>query len=332
MSDINQRLKIKTIAEEIQKSNNVMILTHERPDGDAIGSVLALLIYFLNNNKNAVAYFPEAIPERYNQFLTLPNVFIQNLPNCSHIEKFICLDCSDFKRLALDKEVKSKLGADKLINIDHHFDNDLYGYINYIDSNACSTGEALYDIFEEIPDFKITPAAADNLLLAMIMDTGGFRFDNTTAKVLLKVSALIDLGGNYHAIIKSMFFKKSYNFCKLESDIILNHLSWDYENKFVYTYLSPELLDEYKVDISETEGLIDSFRTFDGVVLAALITERNGGFKISLRSNDPEYAVVDIAHKLNGGGHKLAAGCFIETKCFYDAEKRLTELIGNLFE
>jgi phosphoesterase RecJ-like protein len=91
-------------------------------------------------------------------------------------------------------------------------------------------------------------------------------------------------------------------------------------------------LDKYGVSLSDTEGLIDSFRILDKVVIAALITRRGKGFKISLRSNDTDYSVADIAHKLNGGGHKLAAGCFIETDNYETVEKRVAEYVKELLK
>ena len=319
------------ITQIIRNADNVLILTHERPDGDAIGSVSALLAYYLEQGKQASVYLPEDVPAKYKEYLPGEGVFIGSLPVKN--EKFnylICLDCSDEKRLGLPDCLKEKFPTSGIVNIDHHFDNKMFGNENYIDPNACAAGEILFDVFCSISEYKMSKIVAKNILLAIITDTGGLRFDNTTGKVFEKISILTDNGADYLAIIKAIFFRKSYSVHLLESDIALNHLNWNFDNRFVYTYLSEDLLSKYNVSLKDIEGLIDSYRVLDNALIAALITKRNDGFKISLRSNDSRYPVVDIAHALSGGGHKLAAGCSMNSKDISLVIKKLNELVGNV--
>lgn len=318
------------ISNEIISSKNILVITHEKPDGDAIGSVLALT-NFLNDNKfNASAYFSEDLPKNYKPFANFSNIIIGELSSYNDYDKVFSLDCSNFMRLGLEEKIRNKIDKTKLINLDHHFDNELFGSLNYIDSSACSTCEILYDLFRILDSYKVSKKTAEYILLGIIMDTGGFRFDNSSSKIFYKVASLMELGADYMYLIKSIYFKNELNLLKLESDIILNHLKWNFNNRFVYTYMSPEILDKYKVDLKNTEGLIDTFRTLEGVDIAALITQRGDGYKISLRSNNTDYSVVDIAHKLNGGGHKLAAGCFVKSDSIKKVENILIPLVGNL--
>ena len=345
------------ITQIIRNADNVLILTHERPDGDAIGSVSALLAYYLEQGKQASVYLPEDVPAKYKEYLPAEGVFIESLPvEKERFDFLICLDCSDEKRLGLPDCLKEKFPTSGIINIDHHFDNKMFGNENYIDANACAVGEILFDIFipqEVIYDRsatsfssldvdnksvncyhaeynKMSKIVANNILLAIITDTGGLRFDNTTGKVFEKISILTDNGADYLGIIKAIFFRKSYSVHLLESDIALNHLNWNFGNRFIYTYLSEDLLSKYNVSLKDIEGLIDSYRVLDNALIAALITKRNDGFKISLRSNDSRYPVVDIAHALGGGGHKLAAGCSMNSKDISLVIKKLNELVGNV--
>jgi bifunctional oligoribonuclease and PAP phosphatase NrnA len=324
-------MMLDDIVKVIESTENALIVTHERPDGDALGSVFALLEFYLEQGKNASVFLPEDIPAKYNQYLPKQNVFIESLPaEKENFNFLICLDCSDEKRLGLPDSLKDQIPKEKTINIDHHFDNNEFGISNYIDAKACAVGEILFDILTEIKTYKMSKKVANSILTAIITDTGGLRFDNTTSDVFAKISVLMECGADYLDIIKAMYFRKSYSVHLLESDIALNHLKWNFDNKFVYTYLSDDLLSKYNVSLKEIEGLIDSYRVLDNTLIAALITKRNDGYKISLRSNNAKYPVVDIAHEIGGGGHKMAAGCFLKSDDISFVEKRLNELVKKV--
>ena len=309
--------------------DNVLILTHERPDGDAFGSVMALLILLNSLGKKAGAYFPEKIPERYQHLIHTNNVFIQRQPQPFSYTSCICLDCGNEERLA-DKDIHNEVFSLPIINIDHHHDNTLYGEHNYVNSAACSTAEIIFDIYRCSEKWKITSDAATAITMGMLMDTGGFRFDNTTPDVLRKTAELIELGADYINTIKAMYFTKSFNLYRLEADIALNHLERAFQNRFAYLYLNDELLNKHKVSKRNTEGLIDSIRIVNGIDITAILVKKENGFRISLRSNNSNYSVASIAHKLSGGGHKLAAGCFIETDDIKEAQRILLDHVKDI--
>lgn len=310
--------------------NNVIIFTHERPDGDAIGAGIALSTAFKNIGKKADLYFHRPFPLRYERY-SIENFSLGRVPKSFNYTYSICLDSGSLERTAIWHEFKKEILEKPIINIDHHRDNDLFGTINYVDPNACATCEILFDVLKSKSQWSISKPVADSLLLGMIMDTGGFRFDNTNGEVLKKASELIALGADYLGLMKDMFFKKPFQVMNLESDLILNYLKKDCEGKFAYCYISEELLSKHGVDKKDTEGIIDAIRIIDGVEVVALIMKKDQGFRVSLRSNNLDFPIVDIAHKFNGGGHSVAAGCFIDSAHIEEAEYILIKEIKKLF-
>lgn len=318
---------IKELSDYIFTLDKVILISHERPDGDAIGSVFALQKALLNLGRDADIYLSEIPPERYIP-LCNSKTFIGKPKDNFDYKHCIALDCGNYGRLALfDKEIKNKL---PILNIDHHPDNELFGAYNFVNSKACATAEIIFDILSSDKKWLIDGDLANFLLIGIMLDTGGLRFDNTNAGVLRKTASLIDLGADYLKIIKDMYFAKPLAMMLLETDSCLNHMQTLFDGKFVYIHLSEKLLDKYGIKYKETEGIIDNLRTIKGVYVAATIAKLNDGYKISLRSNNDKYPVNQVAKELSGGGHKLAAGCFVKSEDFKTVESLLLAKIKNL--
>ncbi len=319
----------KELSNYILSLDNVLIVTHERPDGDAVGSAFALQKALLNLNKTADVYFSEALPERY-AALSNSKTFIREPKTNYNYRHCIALDCGNYERLALfDKEIKDKL---PVLNIDHHPDNELFGLYNFVNPNACATAEIIFNMLSSEKKWIIDRDLANFLLLGIMLDTGGLRFDNTNAEVLRKTASLVDSGADYLRIVKDMYFAKPLAMTMLEADSFLNYMQIHFDGKFVYIYLNDDLLNKYGVKYKETEGIIDNLRTIKGVCVAATIAKLNDGYKISLRSNSGEYPVNGIAKELSGGGHKLAAGCFVKANAFKDVETILMCKVESLLK
>lgn len=320
-------ISIKELSNYILALDKVLIVTHERPDGDAVGSAFALQKALLNLGKEADIYFSETLPERYSS-LCNSKTFVSTPRSNYNYEHCIALDCGNYDRLALfNKEIKSKL---PVLNIDHHPDNELFGAFNFVNPKACATAEIIFDILTSDRKWLIDGTLANFLLIGIMLDTGGLRFDNTNAGVLRKTASLIDLGANYIGIIKDMYFAKPLAMMLLETDSCLNHMQTYFDGKFVYIHLSIDLLDKYGIEYKETEGIIDNLRTIKGVCVAATIAKLKDGYKISLRSNNDKYPVNEIAKELSGGGHKLAAGCFVKSLDFKSVETALLAKVKDL--
>jgi len=146
-------------------------------------------------------------------------------------------------------------------------------------------------------------------------------------------SELMSLGAGYSRIINAMFFSQPMKIVKMEAELVAMHMKTAFSGKYAWAYVSDEFLKEHGVDKKDTETVIDSIRQIDGVEIAVVIYNKDDGFKISLRSKDRRYPVAKIARSLDGGGHELAAGCFIKASDVVEAEKillaKVAELLGE---
>lgn len=321
---------VKEAYEYLHKLDNIIIFTHERPDGDAIGSVFALQKALKASGKIVDAYFSENLPARHSGLVN-KNTYISKRRKNHDYSVCISLDCGNFERLeSFDKGKPLNI---PIVNIDHHQDNTLFGRRNFVNPKACATAEIIFDILiSSGKKEEITKDIASCLLMGILLDTGGLRFNNTNSNVLRKAANLIDLGADYHSVIKSMYFTKPLGVMTLESDIVLEHMKITCNGKFAYAYLSEKLLDKHKTKYKDTEGTIDYLRTIDGLIITAIISKSKNGFKVSLRSNNTEYPVSTIAQELSGGGHKLAAGCTIKADKIEEAEKILLEKVSSILQ
>lgn len=323
-------LHVKEVSEYLFTLDNIIIFTHERPDGDAIGSVFALQETLKASGKTVDAFFHESLPERY-AYLANENTYISQKRENHNYDFCISLDCGNFERLETFN--KGEPLNIPILNLDHHPDNTLFGTYNFINPGACATAEILFDILLSDNKWKIASTTANCLLIGILLDTGGLRFDNTNVKILHKVARLVDFGADYNCIIKKMYFTKPLGAITLESDVILNHMKITCNGKFAYAYLSEELLDKHKIKYKETEGVIDYIKCINGLIITAIISKNNNcGFRISLRSNNTNYPVNIIAKEMSGGGHKLAAGCNIKTNKIEEVEKILLEKVSSLLK
>lgn len=314
-------MNIGEVAKFITERDNFLLITHQGPDGDAIGSTLGMLSALIDNGKKAEAYFHEPLPDNY-QNLTHIDFITDKLPYFGQYDCILCLDFSNPKRFG-----DIDLASYNTINIDHHPDNSRFAKENYVNPRAAATAEILFDIIKHIQEWKISKRTASFLMIGMVMDTGGFRFDNTSPAVLKCAAELLELGAEYSKIVKMMFFSKPANFAKMEADIILHHLQTACNDAYAWFYLSDELLHAYDVTEKDTEGLIDLIRAIKGFEIVAIFRRKDQGFRFSLRSKNKKYSVGRIARTLNGGGHELAAGGMIQTDSIDKAEKIMLEYV-----
>lgn len=312
-------MKIGEVANLILENDNFLLITHQGPDGDAIGSNLGLLSALLDNGKKAEAYFHEPLPDNY-QGLPEIDFITDKLPYLGQYDCILCLDFSNPKRFG-----DINLASYNTVNIDHHPDNTRFARENYVNHRAAATAEIIFDLIKQIPDWQISKRTATFLMTGIVMDTGGFRFDNTSPSVLKCAAELLELGAEYSNIIKMMFFSKPENFAKMEADIILHHLQTACDGAYAWFYLSDQMLKDYEIEEKDTEGLIDLIRAIKGFEIVAIFRRKDQGFRFSLRSKNKKYSVGKIARTLNGGGHELAAGGMITTTSIDEAEKIMLE-------
>lgn len=310
-------------------SGLILLAAHERPDGDAVGSLTALTSILNDAGYRARAILPGPVPEYCVPFLPMEQIV--SSADGSEASLLIVLDTSNWKRAAVAGYPAEKVP--ELLNIDHHPDNERFGTVRILDPKACSASMIVYRLVREA-GFRISPENASRLLLGIMTDTGCFRFDNTDPEALRSAADLIALGADHHRLILEIYSSKPENMVRFESETVRNHLKTAFGGKFAWVSLDSELLEKYGIDVRNLEQLIDLPRNIAGVRLAATLRPEKDGFKLSLRSKDPRFSAGRIARLLNGGGHEMAAGGFIPASSIEEAESILlhhveTELDSN---
>ena len=315
----------------IWENDNFLLLTHEKPDGDALGSIFGLFTVLRDNGKKADVFLPDQPPMRYTSFVP-DGITIGKPQKLDAYSWILCLDTSTPDRLGIDKSEKEKISSYPIVNIDHHPDNKLFGKANFINSESAATAEILFRALNDSKKLRISQKAATALLIGIVMDTGGFRFDNTKPSTFNAASELLALGADYPRIINTMFFSQPLNFIRMGAELVLKHVKTACSGRYAWAYLSDEILKAYGVDKKDTEMLIDSIRQIEGVEIAVVFYRKDDGFKISMRSKNKQYSVAKIARTLNGGGHELAAGGFIKTDKISEAENTVLSHVSGMLE
>jgi phosphoesterase RecJ-like protein len=302
------RSDLEAVAEAIRAHDRFLVTTHENPDGDALGSLLALSLALKQLGKDVAMYLAGAspLPSEY-AFMALDGLS-RELPHDAADRVLVAVDCANESRIGPDPEVLQ--GATIVLDIDHHHDNTRFGSINLIVPDASSTGEVLRDLFTEL-GVEITSAIAEALYIAVVTDTGRFQYRNTTPKALRLAAELVESGADVHRVFQGVY--ESVQFAKLKLLARALERAQVYEGGgLVVSYLLRE--DFHEVGAAETysEGIIDYLRAVEGAEMAALIREppRSDGprRRVSLRSSTDELDVSAIARKSGGGGHRQAAG------------------------
>ena len=308
----------------VDTSKKILIYPHISMDGDALGSAIALKKYFDLINKRSKIIVDEKCPHIY-KFIFEEDDFIyleDDYKDNSDYDLHIAVDTGDINRLGNRKNIF----IGNTINIDHHKTNTKYALLNYINADASSAGEIIYDILQ-INKTKFNTKIARALYTAIVTDTGGFKFSNTNEKCFVIASDLLKYNINISDISKRVFDTNSMNKTLLIGKAI-SKLDFHFNNEVAVISFKK---DEY-LSINATEEMFDGIvqipRNIEGVKVAALIKEtKNNTIKVNLRSNDDKIDVSKIAFDNNGGGHKRAAGYTSNEK---NLQKTLKHLLNEI--
>jgi bifunctional oligoribonuclease and PAP phosphatase NrnA len=299
---------LEEVAQELRAGDRFLLTTHEGPDGDALGSLLALKLGLDQLGKDTVMYLASQgpIPGEYG-FMALDELR-RTLPDDAGERVLVALDCANESRIGPDPEIL--VSARLVLDIDHHHDNTRFGDINLIVPDASSTGEVLRDIFGDL-GVRITPDIAEPLYIALVTDTGRFQYANTTPKALRLAAELVEAGANVHRVFQGVY--ESVQFAKLKLLARALERAQIYEGgRIVVSFLLRNDFAEVGAAEPYSEGIIDYLRAVEGADMAVLIREppRADGptRRVSLRSSVDELDVSAIARKSGGGGHRQAAG------------------------
>ena len=293
------------IGEVLRNHQSFVLLSHVRPDGDAIGSQLALGYSLLAMGKSVRMINEDGLPENL-AFMAGAQRIESPPADPVDAEVAIALDTATKPRLG-DAALHAASGADLWLNIDHHISNPKYGDLNLIDATSPATGQILYDLITKL-DLPMPPESRDAIYVAVSTDTGSFQYPSTTAKTYDMAADLIRRGLDVGEINSKTYDDYPYRRLELMC-ALLNTLKRSDDGILAYW----ELRDQTRIDLDlrpeDSEGLIDHIRAIRGVLLAVFFEELpDGKIRVSMRSKNRLLDVCKIAAEFGGGGHALAAG------------------------
>jgi phosphoesterase RecJ-like protein len=314
-------MKISDIVSRIKLFKKIAITFHTSPDGDSIGSALALLMGLRKLNKEVYIISKEVIPETF-KFLSCSNeINGEIIKPLEDTECVIVLDCGDFKRINADLCLDNK--KFELINMDHHLSNELYGDLNFVDTSASAAAEIVYEVLRLL-DIKLDKEISTCLYTSLLTDTGSFRHSSTTVVTHAIAGELINTGIDFSNIHRIIFENKKFEKIKFYGEVISN-MTLELDGKVCIMYIPKNLIEKYDLISDDTSDVITFGSSIDTVEVTMLIKEAEDGVKVSLRSKSL-VNVSKVAEGFNGGGHIRAAGFFTEAN-FADTKVKLIEIL-----
>ncbi len=295
------------VADEIRVGDRFLLTTHENPDGDALGSLLATHRILEALGKDSVMFlgakeFP--LPVEY-RFLPLEEVFHEP-PADINDRVVVFLDCGNIDRMPVDFIRDDS----QVINVDHHHDNTRFGTINLVDVDASCTAEIVFDL-AGLLGVNLTPEIASALYVALVTDTGKFMYENTDARSHRMAAGLIEAGVDVNDTYRRLYEHAPIEKLKLLARALEKTELRD-GSRLAVTYISSEDYAATGASEALTEGIIDHLRTINGNVVAAVVRDQGeagrAARKVSMRSTDGRVDVSAIARVHGGGGHRRAAG------------------------
>ncbi|MFH1291619.1 MAG: DHH family phosphoesterase [bacterium] len=300
----------KKIHEHLDKAKQVLLVCHQNPDGDAIGSISVMIEYLKKLNKQFRAFCVSEVPDNLK---FIPHAHVVDNNHSLFVEKntdtIIVLDSGDMRYAGIDKLVENHQAT--IINIDHHPTNENYGHFNLVDNQSSSTTEVLYN-YMRYNGIRLNRNLATAILTGIITDTGNFTNSATSISAMSASGQLLRAGANLDLINKWTVKNTSFNALKLWG-VALKRLEHRQEQDLVYTYLTKKDCDDLKINEEQADGIANFMNSIVGVKIGLFMKEMgNNQVKGSLRTVHNNVDVSAMAKKLGGGGHKKAAGFTIE--------------------
>jgi phosphoesterase RecJ-like protein len=309
----------RAIADAIKASNRLLLVTHENPDGDALGSILAAKLAFAQLGHDVVMYLSGSVPLPVEYGFMRLDDLVRTLPEDAAERVVVALDCANRRRIGPDSTFLDE--APLVIDVDHHHDNTNFGRLNLVVGDASSTGEILFDLFREL-GVRITPEIAEALYIALVTDTGRFQYTNTTPKTLRLAADLVEAGADVNRVFQSVYENVAFAKLKLLARALDRALVFE-GGRLIISVLLRTDFEEAGAEEPFSEGIIDHLRAVEGVDVVGLIREpptQNGPTRrVSLRTTAEDIDVSAIARKSAGGGHRQAAG--------FSSERPIDEIV-----
>jgi phosphoesterase RecJ-like protein len=305
------------VLDELRAATKLIVVTHENPDGDALGSLIAMQQLLTALGKDSVMFIDASefpLPFEY-RFLPLRGL-VSEPPDDIELRTIVFVDCGNLERNPA--EALQRPGA-HILNIDHHHDNTRFGTTNYVDPEASCTAELIWDLLRAL-GLGLTPMIAEALYVGLITDTGCFMYENTSPRAHLMAAELIEAGVDVRAVYRRVYEEVPFGKLMLLARGLSKVERYD-EGRLTISSLTAEDFLESGAEESFSEGVVDHLRAVQGTIVAALVRDRlaapgepaaghAGGRvrKVSLRASDDRIDVSAIARVHGGGGHRAAAG------------------------
>ena len=316
---------LNAVADALRDNDRFVVTSHDNPDGDAVGSLLATHLALRSLGKDSVMVLggPAPLPGEY-RFLGLEeHGLLREAPADTSARVLVAVDCAQESRIV---ETRLAEEARLTVNVDHHHDNTRFGDVNLVVADASSTAEVLADLFAELP-VALTPQIAEALYTAVVTDTGRFQYSNTTPKALRLASELVEAGANVSKVFVEVYESTPFPKLKLLARA-LEHARELAGGRIVVSELRRADFEAAGAEEPYSEGIIDHLRAVDGAELVALVRELPAGAssarKGSLRSHPDGVDVSAIARSFGGGGHRRAAGFSTDLE-MEDITRRIVE-------
>jgi|SRR5579863_904762 len=299
-------MSLQAVVSEIQRRESFCVTTHISPEGDAVGSALALGVALCSMGKKAQVVFRDPIPRQL-RFLPHQGMVSVRKRLPSTVDALLVVDCGDLGRTGFFKKKRPLTG--RIINVDHHRTNNKFGDVNWVDPAASATGEMIYLLLREL-GVAIGPAMATALYTTLITETGSFHYLNTSARVLQICAELIGYGADPFEIARRLYEQQTEGRLRLMG-LVFSELASDRSRKIAWVTVTLSMLDQTGTVPEDSENLVNYLGYLQGILVAILFRQIDrGSFKVSFRSHRVD--VSRIAVRLGGGGHAYAAGCTIQ--------------------
>ncbi|MDL2268561.1 DHH family phosphoesterase [Desulfosarcina sp. OttesenSCG-928-A07] len=307
---------MKSIIRQLAIHNRILLASHTRPDGDAIGALLSMGLALEKKGCQITLYNESSIPAVY-RFLPSVHRIREQLPAAAEFDAAVILDCGNLERVGAASAVISRIPV--IINIDHHTTNDHFGHYNLVDESACATSEIIFRLVRAM-EVEIDPMMATAIYTGILTDTGSFRFPNTNRAAFSICEAMVAAGVQPFVVAQHVYGTSSMGRIRL-LNLALDSIEVSHDGHLSIMTVTQDMLKDTGTRPEDTDGLINYARWIQDVEVAVLIRElknkatkpEHSHFHVSLRSNG-DVDVARIAVSFGGGGHAGAAGFSIESE------------------
>jgi len=307
------------ISRALMDAERIAIISHEDPDGDAIGSSLGAYFGLIGRKLGLTVLNPDPVPSHL-LFLPGSEKIQAAIPN-QPFDLYLVLDCGERSRVG--DLLANPRG--RIINIDHHESNRRFGDLNWVEKKASSTGEMIHRLLFERMGFPLNAEAATSLYTAILTDTGSFRFSNTTSRALRIAASLLKMSMPPDFIASQLYEDRSLGELRVLGDM-LSRMQAEEDGKIAWGLITQEMLKRVGITLDETEGFVNFPRSLKGVEVAVVFKEIGfREYRVSLRSKGA-VDVAKVASTFHGGGHRNASGCSLSGDFSEVKEKVIREI------